>query len=397
MKKSLAGIFKLIDTGSKRYGILITGLLIVSSVLDFFSIAFFLPIISLLIDPLGFEERKFPAFLRELAQTTSVTTVTISFTGAVFLFIVAKSVFQIWVSRKKAHYAYTVGKSLAAKAVDRLLNLSYLSFTSSSVSQEINMIANLPLVISNNIVIAAGTLFSEVIVFMLLLTGVAVYNVKVFTFLVIVMLPMTGIYLARRKLLKKVGTRLRSSYTSMTGNAINLVQGLPDVRAYGKENYFKEKVLAAYENLIWIFGKDHSMQTSTSRLTELIAAWCVCVLIAYALSTGQDTRSTLLLLGIYAGVCFRLIPSVNRILTSLQQIKMHEPSVIEFTGKMNDTILASMEEQVQFQHQITFENVSFSYGSESSVLRNKKGRSYRFHRTVRNRKNNDDATAHAFP
>lgn len=370
MKKSLTDIFKLMDTGYRKNGIAILGLLIISSILDFFGIAFFVPIISLLVDPGAFINIKLSAFLPDVLETMPPTSLTITFTGAILLFIVAKSVFQIWITKRKALYAYSVGRSLASKALDRLVSLDYHSFASSAVSPEINMISNLPLIISNNIIIAAGTLFSEVIVFILLLTAIAIYNLKVFSFLLIVLLPMMLIYRVRRKLLKSIGTRLRSSYTSMAGDTINLVQGLPDVRAYGKEDYFKGKVLTAYEELIWVFGKDHSMQSSTSRLTEILAAWCVCMIIVYAVFTGQDTKTTLLLLGIYAGVCFRLIPSVNRILASLQQIKMHEQSVVEFTGKMTDMSVARKEEQVDFQQQIVFDNISFSYVKDSSLLRN---------------------------
>lgn len=369
MKSSLVDLFRLISPVFRRKGMMIVGLLIVGSILDFFSVAFFLPVISLLIDPTALSNSTKSSLLNNLIQDTSLTSVTIAFVLGIFIFILAKSFFQIWVSQKKANYAYSIGGQLASKSLDRLLNMSYPTFTSSTVSQEMNMISNLPLIISNNIIIAAGTLFSESIVFVLLLIAVAFYNIKVFSFLIIVILPMLFIYFVRRKLLGTIGRRLRASYTSMTGNTINAVQGLPDIRSYGKENFFRDKVLASYRELVWIFSKDHSLQNSTSRLTEIIAAWCICMLILYTVIMDQDAKSTLLLLTIYAGVCFRLIPSVNRILASVQQIKIHEQSSLEFTHRINAGTTTATPPEIIFNDQVIFDNVCFSYSPEWSLLK----------------------------
>lgn len=370
MKSSLVDVFRLISPAFRRKGIVIVVLLIVGSILDFFSIAFFLPIISLLIDSTTLSNSTKFGLLNNLIQSTSLTSVTIAFVIGVFMFILAKSFFQIWISKKKANYAYSIGGLLASKSLDRLLNMNYTTFTSSTVSQEMNMISNLPLIISNNLIIAAGTLFSESIVFVLLLSAVAFYNIKVFSFLVVVILPMILIYLFRRKLLGTIGRKLRESYTSMTGNTINAVQGLPDIRTYGRESFFRDKVLASYRELVWIFSKDHALQNSTSRLTEIIAAWCICMLILYTVIVGQDATGTLLLLTIYAGVCFRLIPSVNRILASVQQIRMHEQSSLEFTQKINAGTTTAIPPEITFNRHVIFDDICFSYASERSLLKN---------------------------
>ena len=90
------------------------------------------------------------------------------------------------------------------------------------------------------------------------------------------------------------------------------------------------------------FVRNHTTQSGTSRLTEIIAAFIVCSLIVYSLLLNQNYQQTILLLGVYAGASFRIIPSLNRILNASLQIKTHEYLFheLEESGKLQNPLTA---------------------------------------------------------
>ena len=78
----------------------------------------------------------------------------------------------------------------------------------------------------------------------------------------------------------------------------------------------------------------------------------------------QEYQNTLLLLAIYVGASFRLLPSINRILNALLQIKGHEFLLDElksaeapqgFVGNSNNIT------KMYFEESILLDNISFSY------------------------------------
>jgi ABC-type multidrug transport system fused ATPase/permease subunit len=247
--------------------------------------------------------------------------------------------------------------------------MPYLKFTQAQLSSEVNVIANLPLVIANNIIIPAGTLFSEALVTLLLLTAVAIYDIKVFGFLLMVMIPAFFIYKARRQKIKRISKQMRNAYSSLFSATLKMVEGLPDIRAFGKEHFFKAKFEDASRNITGTFARDHSSQASIARYTEVIAAWCICLLITFTLISQSGKIEILLLLGVYTAASFRIIPSVNRILMSIQQMKIHESTVNEFCRIVNQEYNTMVPESITFNEKLLLKNISFAYPGQSGTLK----------------------------
>lgn len=161
---------------------------------------------------------------------------------------------------------------------------------------------------------------------------------------------------------------MRNAYSSLFSIALKMVEGLPDIRAFGNESFFKEKFEEASRSITGTFAKDHSSQASISRYTEVIAAWCICLMIIFTLLTSSGKMEILLLLGVYAGASFRVIPSVNRILSSLQQMKVHESNVNEFCRILSDPDRPESVESIVFKENITLKNISFAYPGRAMTL-----------------------------
>jgi ATP-binding cassette subfamily B protein len=363
-------VFKLIPSAKRGRGIGVIFLLLVSSLLDFFSLALFLPLIFILIDPKKIQDNPLFQIIYDRFNFTSLNAFVLSLTVFTFLFIILKTLFNLWSTLKKAEYAYGIGNGLASRVVNRYLNLSHQQFVHTDLSNEVNLISNMPLVFSNNIIIPIGTLLSEVGVFFLLLASVALFDIRAFGIVLIILIPALLLYQLRKRKIKKIGEDIRNIYPSLLKNTLLITEGLQDIKAFGKEVFFKNKFEAASDRLRKILSKDHATHSGTPRLIEVIAAGCICGMIAYTVLFYQRQQETLILLTVYVGASFRIIPSINRILGCVQQMKVHEYSVKSFIKVLNEHVAPFMATQnkLTFEKEIDLRNISFCYAENETIL-----------------------------
>jgi ABC-type multidrug transport system fused ATPase/permease subunit len=96
----------------------------------------------------------------------------------------------------------------------------------------------------------------------------------------------------------------------------------------------------------------------------------VCSLIVYSLLLNQNYQQTIILLGVYAGTSFRIIPSLNRLLNASLQIKTHEYLFHELEELSNPEPADSAmpKSVVAFNDKIELDDISFSYPGGPTVF-----------------------------
>ena len=344
--------------------------MVVNALLDFFSLASFLPLIFLLVNADFISSNKYIGWLYSYFNFTSTSSFIVVFTGFVLVFTIFKNVAALWITRAKANYCFTLGSELSSRMLARYAELSYVRFTQLDFSKEINRIASVPIAFANNIMMPLANLLSEMLVFLILLLCIAFYDIKVFVLLAVALTPIVFVYIFNRKHLSQTSIDLKFKFPLTLKYTIRVVEGLVDMRAFGKAFFFRNQFDQASRDLAKALSRDHTYQTSASRLTEIIAAVVVCAMIVYSALSHQNTQHTFLLLGIYAGASFRMIPSLNRILNALAQIKSYEYLFTELEGLTN---LQTKEIEpprfaLPFTSTIEMKNVSFRYPDRERTL-----------------------------
>src|SRR4051812_30955334 len=109
MRSILEQAFRLLTSQQKRKGAVIVMLLVVCSLLDFFSLAFFLPVILVLLQPELIQKNLVLHEMYVGFDFLSRTQFAITLTIGVFIFILIKTLINRWVTLKKATFAYAVG------------------------------------------------------------------------------------------------------------------------------------------------------------------------------------------------------------------------------------------------------------------------------------------------
>jgi ABC-type bacteriocin/lantibiotic exporter with double-glycine peptidase domain len=105
-------------------------------------------------------------------------------------------------------------------------------------------------------------------------------------------------------------------------------------------------------------------------MTELFAGMIICFIIFWTLFVEVRYEQTLLLLAVYVGASFRLLPSINRILNSLVQIRSHQYVLSELQPRNDLKVSKADINAIPFQDRIVLEGISFSFSNRPSLFQN---------------------------
>ena len=153
--------------------------------------------------------------------------------------------------------------------------------------------------------------------------------------------------------------------------------GIKEVKLYGREDYFLKIYDFNNLGLSKMLRNIKFMNQLPRMLAEFLAVLVVFFLIFMTLLSSKDLVSLIPVLGLLAASATRIIPSVNRIMAAVQNLRFSYP-VIEMLHKEINNLksLKTIKEikdkkKVSFKDKISFMDVSFKYpSSDKYVLKN---------------------------
>jgi ATP-binding cassette, subfamily B, bacterial PglK len=347
----------------KTQGLSLIVLLVLASVLDLFSLASFFPLILVIIHPEKLEGNFHSELYSDLGFS-DMASLAAALTLGALVFLVIKTFFSTWVTRKKADFAYSVAQRLAERMLDNYLRTPFKVYSSVDYAREVNRISNAPLTFANNFIIPIGTIVGETIVAGSLVIAAAVYEPRTFFFLIAVTAPLTLLYKLVRSRIKAANAEIKHRYPLLLKHTMQSVEGLAEIRSFKKESFFQRRFSHTFQKVTEIFSRDHTIQTNTGRVSELIAGVCICALLFYTILFAETPSETVLLLSIYAAVSFRIIPSINRVFSAFVQLKAHEHILDELQEAATErkTEDAGKIESIVFYNSIELRDITFQHG-----------------------------------
>lgn len=147
-----------------------------------------------------------------------------------------------------------------------------------------------------------------------------------------------------------------------------------DVKLYGKEEFFLSQY-AEHTMKSLRMNQRNSFMHSLARLwLEVLAIAGLSLLLAIMIAQGKPMSSVLPVLGLFAAVSFRLMPSISRIMGGIHQLrfgvavielmKKELCSNLQQSGKKNE------QSPIIFNREISLQNISYTYPMTKRLVLN---------------------------
>lgn len=145
--------------------------------------------------------------------------------------------------------------------------------------------------------------------------------------------------------------------------------GVKDVKLLGRESDFLEQFQVHNTQSVNVAQLQATLQQLPRLWLELLAVSGLVILVLSMISHGRDMTSIVPTLALFAAAAFKLMPSVNRVLSAMQTLRYGLPVINtlndELKQEVPDAIVQSYTNAFTFSREISLTDISYTYESAS--------------------------------
>ncbi len=358
-------VWLVLDDKFKGLSIKLSVMVIIGTVLEVLGLGLFFPILEIISNPNFLSDH--PNVIRFIPFIHNYTQVELITTALLFLVVIytVKVLYLMWLSWKKISFTLDLRTYISRKLFSKYINFPFIFHMHRNSAQLIRNVVN----DTGNFSTAIGsiiTLISELFVILgiliLLLFVEPIGAISIITILSI--FAWLFYYLLRNRILR--WGELRRYHDGMRIQHVQQgLNGLKEVKIFGRE-----------ENFINAFQEHNLMSASASKnqdfmrdlprlLFELLMVFGMASLILIMISSQNSINSIVPTLGIFAISAFRLMPSMNRILSAVQEVRYTTPVIdslfVDWFRASTEVKLESSVNIEKIYQEININNVDFIY------------------------------------
>lgn len=325
---ALKSLFLHLEPGQRKRLIGLLFMVFVSALLDVFGIAGILPLIKLAADP---EVIHSNPWLSELYNTTGF-----SDEGHFLLFIILsvlgffifKSAYGIFVNYLETRFGAMVAIQITRRQFNKYFNLDFHRFSMTRSSVITHHVLNNPLSYVTWVLMPLMMLISESFILMLIVTGIAVYDIKLLGFIAIIIGPAAWvIYASLRGQITRIGNDMNRLLPLALGALSQNISGYIDIKLAGREKFYRDKFLDHQNQYHRLNMASYLPNLIPLRANELVALLGVVIIFVYAILLLNNSNEAVVMVSLFAAAAYRLMPSINRIINSLMFIRKNQSSM----------------------------------------------------------------------
>lgn len=361
----------LLEHNDKKTSVLIFFLMIFGTILELIGIGLIIPVLAILGDETIIYKYPLLAKLVEFLGYPSHKTLVVYVMSLLFLVYLFKTLFLGYSIHKQSRFIYQLAAKTSAKLFKLYLFQPYPFHLHRNSAELIR-------IVSTDVTMLASVVQSSTIVIAELFILFGMFSLMFFVeptgaFISMSVLSLSAWLfnlLTKKKLTKWGGENQFHGYKKFQ----HIQQGLgaaKDVKVLGREKQFVEKYNSHNVRIAVLSERQYTLSQYPRLFIELLAILGLITVTISMIFLGKDIRVVLPTLSLFALAAFRLMPSVNRIMSGIQTIQYSSPSIAIIHAELSKLKSVSekpFKDQFRFTRQISFESVSFEYPSNNKTI-----------------------------
>ncbi len=348
-------------------------LILVGILFEMVGLGVLLPILSFIINPDSLTKFTFFTNLIHLLNKPSESMLTLILLTFLTSFYVLKTTFLLYLNWERNSFSINISKILSQKLFKGYLNQDYsfhLQNNSSTllknIQGEVQLFTSFATAVIN---VSVEASFTFGIVLILIITE------PKGAILVMFFLGISATLFSSftKKKLRKWSFERQIHSTIINRSLIEGLSGIKDLIIFNRFGYFFDRYSKENEKLSKIITKVNFLGTVPRLYLEMLSILGISILIIVA-STTKTSASLVPILGIFAAAAFRIIPSLNSIMSSVQQVRFSISTIdllsdefLKLKIKKNDKEFVG---DIKFNKLISIANVNFKFETTGRMILN---------------------------
>jgi ABC-type multidrug transport system fused ATPase/permease subunit len=372
MKKYYNSLSILLDVMQKKNFLKIFFFIFLGILFEILSIGLIFPILSFILNPEYFNKSAIFNYisLYYLTFDHKFNIIIILFFISFVFFI--KNIYLVFLANIQFKFIFNLRNFLGKKFFFNYINSNYNFFFKKSTSQIINNFNEISIFI-NNFLMPIIVLILEGIILIFLIFLILFYSTKL-TFFLTVFIIIFIIFFYKFTENKNIKYGERRQF--FEEKVVKIVQqsffGIKNVKIFNSEKFFFDVFSLNLLNSSESQKKQLILQQYPRMFIEILFILFFTIFISFFLYLNYgEIEEIIPILGSFAVIAFRIMPSINRIIMSMQNIKYSQSSLFKLVDELKQfqqINLKQIQQSNSFNKSIKMKNISFSYSSDSEVI-----------------------------
>jgi len=348
---------------------------IIITLLELLGIGLIIPIITIL-------------FNESIDQYISTTLINILFFGAnnnkeimslvllyFFLVILIKNLLVLYITNRQLSFVTNFQKKYSDKLFKKYIFSDFLELKKSNSSLLISNITNEVSEVANNYLMPCILLFSELILITSIFIFLIIFDTKLTLIITTIMIFVMFIYfLFLNKKLRIWGKNRQLNLQLKIKTLQEGFNSLKETKLYQKENFFLNLFKNFNQKYTTINKKYLFFSSVPKNIFEIVSVTIFIIFIILTFSATNSPQIVIQKIAVFSFVAFRILPSFNKITSSLQRIKFGNPAMKlvgeEFSKNYLKTDDSEKNKNIKFENFINFIDLGFSFDKQNYIFKN---------------------------
>lgn len=336
---------------------------IVGSFLEIAGLAVIVPVIGLIFNPDVINQNKYVSALFVYSNASGMKEFASYLLIGIAVFFILKNIFHAIINYYQYNFFFNLSTLLSQRTLQAFLKNSYAYFTNANTGHLIHKVLSVPIEFGANMILSVFTFIGEFLVLTLIVIFLAVMNIKIFLLVSLTILPITVLFYAYiKKRMNKINEELKYLHPESNKHLLPALQNYIDIKIMRKEDFFIKNVIYYLSKINRNYVLNYTLQYIPYRVIELTILIGIFGIFLFTIITTSSFQTLGTIIGVYSLSAFRILPSLNRIITSV--VKIH---ACEYVLDSINESLAVEEENSQTTQKVSHQKISFK---KSIVLKN---------------------------
>jgi ABC-type multidrug transport system fused ATPase/permease subunit len=366
-------ILNLLNSDQKNYFFKIIVIIFVGIFFEILSIGLIFPILSFILNPDYFNNFIFFNYINRhylIFDHKLNIVILLSFISLVFFI---KNIYLVFLANRQFQFIFDLRNSLSKKFFLNYIHSQYNFFFKRNTSEIINNFNEITIFI-NNFLMPLTILILEGLILLFLIFFILFYSTKLIFFLSIFIIFFILIFY---KFTKNKNIKYGERRQFFEENLIKLIQqsffGIKNVKIFNTEEFFYKIFSFNLLNSSVAQKKQLTLQQYPRPFLEVLFVSFFSIFISLFLFLDNRAAEEIVpIVGSFAVIAFRIMPTVNRIFVSVQSIKYSQSSLFKLTNELKNFQPIKFKEKPKnnnnFNKSIKIKNISFNYPDNSKTI-----------------------------
>ena len=361
MFSNLTDLNLLVSADKKRKLLIISFLLFIGVLLEVLSLALIPNVFSYVLN----EESIFTNYFLKTSKFSDNQNFQIKITLLVILCLVfcIKSVFFLFLNYFSNNLTTRISSELSNKIYEKYLSLDFIFHSKNDKSK---LIKNLQVEISYFTTYLQALIHISVetaVLVSILLTLIILQPLATISLAFFIGVPTAIIYSISKFKIKYYSKHRNECETELFQTLEDTFNIIDEIKIFDRKPFFVNKY-SKVNNLRAKYSANYLTISQLPRLyLELITVFGISSLIILMLYINSDIANIISILTIFVAGIFRLIPSLNKIIASLQSIKYYSNTVKLFNSQLKLSLQENNQIKIDFKDNLKFNKIKFTYPS----------------------------------